>query len=91
MDRSVTNPLLPSQQLVIQFRLIDVVTRLVLYALTYGNLNFQSPNMDVVREALILHDVNINELEVKHGVLVHGGGGFGAWCWYKTIELLEEC
>ena len=22
-------------------------------------------------------------------VLVHGGG-FGAWCWYKTIALLEE-
>lgn len=22
-------------------------------------------------------------------MLVHGGG-FGAWCWYKTIALLEE-
>ncbi|KAK1415133.1 hypothetical protein QVD17_30905 [Tagetes erecta] len=38
-----------------------------------------------------IQDVNIDELEVKHSVLVHGSGGFGAWCWYKTIELLEEC
>lgn len=29
------------------------------------------------------------DLETKHFVLVHGGG-FGAWCWYKTIALLEE-
>jgi hypothetical protein len=28
-------------------------------------------------------------LETKHFVLVYGGG-FGAWCWYKTITLLEE-
>jgi len=28
-------------------------------------------------------------LETYHFVLVHGGG-FGAWCWYKTIALLEE-
>eukprot|EP01018_Ginkgo_biloba_P036116 Gb_38271 [translate_table: standard] len=28
-------------------------------------------------------------LETKHFVLVHGGG-LGAWCWYKTIALLEE-
>ncbi|KAI7747053.1 hypothetical protein M8C21_011888 [Ambrosia artemisiifolia] len=35
-------------------------------------------------------DVNVDELEVSQIVLVHGGG-FGAWCWYKTIALLEEC
>ena len=28
-------------------------------------------------------------LETKHFVLVHGGG-LGAWCWYKSIALLEE-
>jgi alpha-beta hydrolase superfamily lysophospholipase len=28
-------------------------------------------------------------LESKHFVLVHGGG-LGAWCWYKSIALLEE-
>ena len=28
-------------------------------------------------------------METTHFVLVHGGG-FGAWCWYKTIALLEE-
>jgi pimeloyl-ACP methyl ester carboxylesterase len=28
-------------------------------------------------------------LETNHFVLVHGGS-FGAWCWYKTIALLEE-
>ncbi|KAF3638042.1 hypothetical protein FXO38_23453 [Capsicum annuum] len=26
---------------------------------------------------------------MNHFVLIHGGG-FGAWCWYKTIALLEE-
>nr|GMD51868.1 putative methylesterase 11, chloroplastic [Ipomoea batatas] len=34
-------------------------------------------------------DVNIDDLETNHFVLVHGGG-FGAWCWYKTISLLQE-
>lgn len=28
-------------------------------------------------------------IETKHFVLVHGGG-LGAWCWYKSIALLEE-
>lgn len=27
--------------------------------------------------------------ETKRFVLVHGGG-FGAWCWYRTITLLEK-
>uniref|UniRef100_A0A0D6QSG5 AB hydrolase-1 domain-containing protein n=1 Tax=Araucaria cunninghamii TaxID=56994 RepID=A0A0D6QSG5_ARACU len=31
----------------------------------------------------------LDNLETKHFVLVHGGG-FGAWCWYKSIALLEE-
>ncbi|KAE8661450.1 putative methylesterase 11 [Hibiscus syriacus] len=31
----------------------------------------------------------IGSVESKHFVLVHGGG-FGAWCWYKTMTLLEE-
>lgn len=34
-------------------------------------------------------DLKIDNLETKHFVLVHGGG-FGAWCWYKTIALLED-
>jgi pimeloyl-ACP methyl ester carboxylesterase len=35
-------------------------------------------------------DVTIlDNLETKHFVLIHGGG-FGAWCWYKSIALLEE-
>lgn len=34
-------------------------------------------------------DIKLENLETNHFVLVHGGG-FGAWCWYKTIALLEE-
>lgn len=41
-------------------------------------------------QQLLNQDVNLDELETSHIVLVHGGG-FGAWCWYKTIALLEEC
>lgn len=29
------------------------------------------------------------EVETSHFVLVHGGG-FGAWCWYKTMTLLQD-
>ncbi|PHU02209.1 putative methylesterase 11, chloroplastic [Capsicum chinense] len=32
---------------------------------------------------------NVEDLKNKHFVLVHGGG-FGAWCWYKTTTLLKE-
>lgn len=39
---------------------------------------------------LVNQEVKLDELETNHFVLVHGGG-FGAWCWYKTITLLEEC
>ncbi|KAL5713597.1 putative methylesterase 12 [Ranunculus cassubicifolius] len=31
----------------------------------------------------------LENLETKKYVLVHGEG-FGAWCWYKTVALLEE-
>jgi pimeloyl-ACP methyl ester carboxylesterase len=34
-------------------------------------------------------DIKLDDLDTNHFVLVHGGG-FGAWCWYKTIALLEE-
>ncbi|KAK8604303.1 hypothetical protein V6N13_099249 [Hibiscus sabdariffa] len=34
-------------------------------------------------------ELKIDNLETNHFVLVHGGG-FGAWCWYKTMTLLEE-
>ncbi|KAF3431596.1 hypothetical protein FNV43_RR26327 [Rhamnella rubrinervis] len=36
-----------------------------------------------------LQDPKTDGLETNHIVLVHGGG-FGAWCWYKTMALLEE-
>ncbi|WCJ25572.1 methyl esterase 11 [Euphorbia peplus] len=38
---------------------------------------------------LLNQDIKLDDLDTKHFVLVHGGG-FGAWCWYKTIALLEE-
>ncbi|KAK7322384.1 hypothetical protein VNO77_25763 [Canavalia gladiata] len=33
--------------------------------------------------------VNLENIRVKKFVLIHGEG-FGAWCWYKTVALLEE-
>lgn len=36
-----------------------------------------------------MQNVKPEDIETNHFVLVHGGG-FGAWCWYKTIALLEE-
>lgn len=33
--------------------------------------------------------VFLENLQTKKIVLVHGEG-FGAWCWYKTLSLLEE-
>ncbi|XP_021770966.1 putative methylesterase 11, chloroplastic [Chenopodium quinoa] len=38
---------------------------------------------------LLNQDAGLDGLETNKFVLVHGGG-FGAWCWYKTIALLEE-
>ncbi|XP_077230330.1 putative methylesterase 11, chloroplastic [Tasmannia lanceolata] len=40
-------------------------------------------------QQLLNQDLKVGDLETNHFVLVHGGG-FGAWCWYKTIALLEE-
>jgi pimeloyl-ACP methyl ester carboxylesterase len=37
-----------------------------------------------LKQDLITKDLKTNII-----VLVHGGG-FGAWCWYKTISLLED-
>lgn len=31
----------------------------------------------------------LESIKTKKFILVHGEG-FGAWCWYKTIALLEE-
>lgn len=31
----------------------------------------------------------LENLKTKKFVLIHGEG-FGAWCWYKTVALLEE-
>ncbi|XP_027346587.1 putative methylesterase 12, chloroplastic [Abrus precatorius] len=33
--------------------------------------------------------VNLDNIKIKKFVLIHGEG-FGAWCWYKTVALLEE-
>ncbi|CAN4124602.1 unnamed protein product [Withania somnifera] len=38
---------------------------------------------------LLHQSTNVEDLKDKHFVLVHGGG-FGAWCWYKTTTLLKE-
>ncbi|KAG0489025.1 hypothetical protein HPP92_007836 [Vanilla planifolia] len=40
-------------------------------------------------QQLVNRETKIDDLETNHFVLVHGGG-FGAWCWYKTIALLED-
>lgn len=39
--------------------------------------------------SFLKQDLNTKDLETNVIVLVHGGG-FGAWCWYKTISLLED-
>ncbi|PPS13704.1 hypothetical protein GOBAR_AA06907 [Gossypium barbadense] len=43
----------------------------------------------IIEKAAYLQGIKLDNLETNHFVLVHGGG-FGAWCWYKTIALLEE-
>ncbi|KAK3413481.1 putative methylesterase 11, chloroplastic [Eucalyptus grandis] len=40
-------------------------------------------------QQLVNQEIKIDDLETDHFVLVHGGG-FGAWCWYKTIAYLED-
>ncbi|KAJ0692505.1 putative alpha/beta hydrolase-1 [Helianthus annuus] len=44
----------------------------------------------VQAQLMVNQEVNHDEMETSHIVLVHGGG-FGAWCWYKTMALLQEC
>ncbi|VFQ91985.1 unnamed protein product [Cuscuta campestris] len=39
-------------------------------------------------QPLSTEDFCMGDVETNHFVLVHGGG-FGAWCWYKTTSLLE--
>ncbi|KAK2636036.1 hypothetical protein Ddye_030828 [Dipteronia dyeriana] len=40
-------------------------------------------------QQLVNQELQMECLETSRFVLVHGGG-FGAWCWYKTMTLLEE-
>ncbi|KAJ0037794.1 hypothetical protein Pint_23510 [Pistacia integerrima] len=40
-------------------------------------------------QQLVSQELKMESLETNHFVLVHGGG-FGVWCWYKTMTLLEE-
>ncbi|KAK9682269.1 hypothetical protein RND81_10G061900 [Saponaria officinalis] len=40
-------------------------------------------------QQLFNQEATLNDRPPCHFVFVHGGG-FGAWCWYKTITLLEE-
>ncbi|KAK6931346.1 Alpha/beta hydrolase fold-1 [Dillenia turbinata] len=47
------------------------------------------PSSDKDSMIPVLKDSKGNDLETKHFVLVHGGG-FGAWCWYKSIAFLQE-
>lgn len=44
----------------------------------------------LIFELFLWQDGGLDGVETNSFVLVHGGG-FGAWCWYKTIALLEEC
>ncbi|KAA8529324.1 hypothetical protein F0562_033877 [Nyssa sinensis] len=48
-----------------------------------------SDSLPQPHQLMIDQDLKVDNLETKHFVLVHGGG-FGAWCWYKTITLLKE-
>ncbi|XP_022726149.1 putative methylesterase 11, chloroplastic [Durio zibethinus] len=51
-----------------------------------------SPSDPMINRQQLVHSQqveNMDGVETKHFVLVHGGG-FGAWCWYKTMTLLEE-
>lgn len=41
-------------------------------------------------QQLVNQELKLDDLETNHFVLVHGGG-FGAWCWYKSIAHLEDC
>ncbi|KAK8924146.1 hypothetical protein KSP39_PZI019853 [Platanthera zijinensis] len=43
----------------------------------------------ISQQELVNQQREIDGLETKKVALVHGGG-FGAWCWYKTIALLAD-
>ncbi|KAJ6734839.1 METHYLESTERASE 15 CHLOROPLASTIC-RELATED [Salix purpurea] len=73
--RSLTDPLLQPHQLVNQMPKLKPLLSYLLAVL--------------VNAMKSLNDIKLDDLETNHFVLVHGGG-FGAWCWYKTIALLEE-
>ncbi|KAJ3681434.1 hypothetical protein LUZ60_015923 [Juncus effusus] len=50
-----------------------------------GSVSSRRHNLpDSVKQTIILEN-----LETKKVVLVHGEG-FGAWCWYKTMSMLDE-
>ncbi|KAI9169002.1 hypothetical protein LWI28_005298 [Acer negundo] len=51
----------------------------------------QQSNTDLFLQPhqLVNQELKMESLETRRFVLVHGGG-FGAWCWYKTMTLLEE-
>ncbi|KAF9624551.1 hypothetical protein IFM89_011725 [Coptis chinensis] len=51
--------------------------------------NYELGGIYLVQNLCFCSEMKIEELETSHFVLVHGGG-FGAWCWYKTITHLEE-
>ncbi|XP_020583857.1 putative methylesterase 11, chloroplastic [Phalaenopsis equestris] len=44
---------------------------------------------DIPLQDLLNRERGVDDLETKKVVLVHGGG-FGAWCWYKTMSLLAD-
>ncbi|KAK8485383.1 hypothetical protein V6N11_050386 [Hibiscus sabdariffa] len=52
-------------------------------------LAIESDLAKLVDQNSCFQELRIDSLETNHFVLVHGGG-FGAWCWYKTMTLLEE-
>jgi hypothetical protein len=43
----------------------------------------------LTNDLLLKQDLNTKDLETNVIVLVRGGR-FGAWCWYKTMSLLED-
>ncbi|XP_055962122.1 putative methylesterase 11, chloroplastic [Mercurialis annua] len=55
---------------------------------TKSSTSKQRPSLDHLLKPARL-DAKIDDVETKHVMLVHGGG-FGGWCWYKVVTLLEE-
>ncbi|KAK9167718.1 hypothetical protein Scep_002909 [Stephania cephalantha] len=48
-----------------------------------------SSRRTTVPDSVFKQALDLESIKVKKFVLIHGEG-FGAWCWYKTIALLEE-